>query len=264
LLSSKKEVNGLHKMFKKTSLILLLVMYLLAISLPVFASSSAHETIHMKGTVRYIAADGTYGILGENGKKYQPVRLAKEYRKEGLAVAFDAKIREDLIGARMWGTAIEITRIAKLDQYISAAENDAIQLLLLRMDAFETHDLAKLQRIDVVSRGLSEQDFTDWLGFYGKFTLRYVEITEAEPETIRGMCLYTRELVNAMALSGNIKRSLLYFTLSKLEGEWKFTGTSNYQPGSPNVDLEQYAAELEVQGMSKYGTDNLAKRPPKH
>lgn len=253
----------MHKIYRKTSLILLLVTYLLTISLPVFAGSSAHETIQMKGTVRYIAADGTYGILGENGKKYQPVRLSKEYRKEGLAVAFDAKIREDLIGARMWGSAIEITRIAKLDQYVSAAENEAIQLLLLRMEAFETHDLAKLQRIDIVSRELSQQEFTDWLGFYGKFTLRYVEITEAEPGTIKGMCLYTRELVNAMALSGNIKRSLLCFTLNKLDGEWKFTATSSYRPSGSAVDLEQYAADLEVRGMSKYGTDNLAKRQPK-
>jgi len=251
-------------MYKKTGLIVVTMIYLLTISLTVFASSPTHETIHMKGTVKYIVADGTYGILGENGKKYQPVRLSKEYRRDGLAVAFDAKIREDLIGARMWGTAIEITQITKLEQYITAAEKEAIRLLLLRMDAFEAHDLTKLQRIDIVSRGLSEQEFTDWLGFYGKFTLRYVEITEAEPGTITGMCLYTRELVNAMAVSGNIKRTLLCFTLSKLDSEWKFTATSSYQPSGNTVDLEQYSAELEARGINKYGTDNLAKRQLNH
>jgi hypothetical protein len=235
-----------------------------AISSPVFASSQDFQTIHMKGTVRYIVSDGTYGILGENGKKYQPIRLSQEYRHDGLAVVFDAKIRDDLIGARMWGTAVEITQIMKLDQYISAAENEAIRMLLLRMDAFDTRDLGKLQKIDIVSRGLSEQEFNEWLGFYGNFTLRYVEITDAEPGMISGLCLYSRELVNAMALSGNVKRTLLCFTLNKLDGEWKFTSTWNYRPSDPEMDLEQYATELEERGKSKYGTDNLAQIAAKH
>ena len=248
----------------KTIFILLVTMCVWLSSGPVLASEPSYETIHMKGTIRYIASDGTYGILGENGKKYQPTRLDKEYRHDGMVVAFDAKVRSDLVGVRMWGTAVELTSIMSLEKYVSNAEKEAIRLLLLRMNAFENRDLAQLQKIDVISRNLSEQEFTDWLGFYGKFTLRYVEITDAEPTTIRGMCLYTRELVNAMALSGNVKRTILCFTLSKLDGDWKFTGTDTFRPSDTAFDLDQYTAELEAQGMRKYGTDNLAQRKLKN
>jgi len=254
----------LQARYTKTILILLAALFVWLSSKPVLASEPSYETIHMKGTIKYIMSDRTYGILGENGKKYQPTRLDKEYRHDGMAVAFDAKVRKDLVGVRMWGTAVELTSIMSLEKYVSNAENEAIRLLLLRMNAFETRDLAQLQKIDVISRNLSEQEFGDWLGFYGKFTLRYVEVTEAEPATIRGMCLYTRELVNAMALSGNVKRTLLCFTLSKLDGDWKFTGTETFRPSDTAFDLDQYAAELEAQGIRKYGTDNLAQRKLKN
>lgn len=73
------------------------------------------NTILRSGTVRFIDLEGGfYGIIGDDGKKYDPVNLSQEFQVDGLPVRFEAKIRGDVASIRMWGTPIEIVKIEKV------------------------------------------------------------------------------------------------------------------------------------------------------
>ncbi|MEN6411601.1 MAG: hypothetical protein ABFC84_02415 [Veillonellales bacterium] len=244
----------------QTRMILIMAMLLL-FPLTVFSAPAADENvIWIKGTVRYAVTEGTYGILSDKGKKYQPVRLSKEFRKDGLAVVCQVRLRDDLVGARMWGRAVEILQISTTDRYIAAEERQVIPLLQVRMEAFNGQDLAKLQAVDVVARKLSSEQFTDWIGNYGHFTLRDVEIADAGPSEIRGACLYSRELVNGLDLSGNVKYTIMEFVLNKIGDGWKFTATGPFRPGE-GMELEDSVAAMLQRAKTKYGTDDLTKWP---
>ncbi|MBA7710334.1 hypothetical protein ES703_119276 [subsurface metagenome] len=68
------------------------------------------------GTVRYVRVEGGfYGIVGDNGKKYDPVNLPPEYTKDGLRVKFQVKEMEGMVGTHMWGEIVEVLKIEKLE-----------------------------------------------------------------------------------------------------------------------------------------------------
>ncbi|HEX3035703.1 MAG TPA: hypothetical protein VHT73_11335 [Thermodesulfobacteriota bacterium] len=74
------------------------------------------NTILKRGTVRFIDLEGGfYGIIGDDGKKYDPINLSQEFQVDGLPVRFEAEVRDDVAAMRMWGTPIEIVRIEKLE-----------------------------------------------------------------------------------------------------------------------------------------------------
>lgn len=222
-------------------------------------SAEDYPRVQIKGTVKYIVAEDTYGILDENGKKYQPVRqLPKEYRKEGTEIVVEARKRPDIIAARMWGTALEIFTITKADRFISYEDRQATNLLLRRLDAFNTKDLTKLQQVDSMARSLTQDQFGSWLGSYGNFMLHYVETARMDPNVITGFCLYSRELQSGIVFSGNTQHALMKFTLKQTGGTWSITDTQGYRPGN-GVDVDKYIQELIEKSKAKYGTDNLAK-----
>ena len=64
------------------------------------------------GTVTYQNLEGGfYGILGDDGKKYDPLNLDSKYRKDGLRVAFDAVAAKDVATTRMWGTPVNLDQV---------------------------------------------------------------------------------------------------------------------------------------------------------
>ena len=68
------------------------------------------------GTVQYNELEGGfYGIVGDNGKKYDPVNLPPEYAKDGLRVKFQVKEMEGMAGTHMWGEIVEVLKIEKLE-----------------------------------------------------------------------------------------------------------------------------------------------------
>ena len=78
--------------------------------------SKKQDIISETGTVKYIDLEGGfYGIIGDDGKQYDPINLSQEFQKDNLKVSFDAKICEDMVSIHMWGKLIEIVRIEKLD-----------------------------------------------------------------------------------------------------------------------------------------------------
>lgn len=68
------------------------------------------------GKIKLIPLEGEfYGIVANNGKHYDPINLAPEFREDGLHVAFSLRILENQTNVHMWGTLVEILSITKLD-----------------------------------------------------------------------------------------------------------------------------------------------------
>jgi inhibitor of cysteine peptidase len=67
------------------------------------------------GTViRVDLEGGFYGILGDDGKKYEPLSLDARYQKDGLRIAFDAAAAKDAVTTRMWGTPVNLAFIEEI------------------------------------------------------------------------------------------------------------------------------------------------------
>ncbi len=70
------------------------------------------KIIKAKGTIVYIELEGGFfGIITDDGKKYTPNNLPRDFQKEGLKVRFNGKLNHDLVSIHMWGTLIEILNI---------------------------------------------------------------------------------------------------------------------------------------------------------
>ncbi len=252
---------------RKSPLLVVLLAALMAL-LPLTAALAAAEKqplFRFKGKVRWVESLGTYGLLSDDGKQYHPIRqLPRAYQKNDLAVVVEGRLRPDLVGSRMYGAAFEVKQITRADKYVSPEEWEAVRLLLLRMDAFNEQDIVKLRSIDKVALGLSREQFDSWLAGWGSYTLHYVEaVNNFGPRpggaTIEGICLYSRQRVNSMAVSGNTQYALMKFTLARQQGgDWQFTATDTYQPGQ-DTDMEEAVAGYLARAAERFGATDLAK-----
>lgn len=67
--------------------------------------------IRATGQVVYVPLEGGFfGILGDNGVRYEPVNLPEEFRVDGLRVLFVAE-HVDGVSIHMWGELIRLTHI---------------------------------------------------------------------------------------------------------------------------------------------------------
>ncbi len=72
----------------------------------------SENTISATGTVRYQDLEGGFwGIIGDDGAKYDPMELGSQFQKEGLRVSFKATPETDMMSTHMWGTIINLTHI---------------------------------------------------------------------------------------------------------------------------------------------------------
>jgi hypothetical protein len=80
-------------------------------SSPVFDTTVADDVIQGTGTIRYVNLEGGfYGLVADDGAKYDPTPLPDSLRKDGLRVRF--RIQETkVLTTRMWGTPVEVLRI---------------------------------------------------------------------------------------------------------------------------------------------------------
>jgi hypothetical protein len=75
-----------------------------------------HEPIAATGTVQHLDLEGGFwGIVADDGAKYDPVNLAPEFQVEGLRVSFRAKLAKEQVSFHMWGTRIEISSIRRVE-----------------------------------------------------------------------------------------------------------------------------------------------------
>ena len=68
--------------------------------------------IETTGTVTFLDFEGGfYGIVGDDGQKYDPVLLDAAFRQDGLQVRFEADILKHQTSVHQWGTLVEIRKI---------------------------------------------------------------------------------------------------------------------------------------------------------
>jgi hypothetical protein len=83
-----------------------------------FALSSQFTTndglIHGKGAVKYLSFEGGfYGIVGDDGKNYDPINMPQEFKVDGLRVQFTANLT-DYLSFHMWGYVVKLVSIERL------------------------------------------------------------------------------------------------------------------------------------------------------
>lgn len=243
---------------RSLSFFLLLLLILSSSPRSAAAQNSPAKTFHLTGQVYYANIEGGfYGIVGDDGIKYQPTNLPRKFKKDGLSLKFDGKIKDGGVSLFQWGTIIELSNVSEFITPVSKDERTAITLLLKRMDAFNTKDLTKLQEIDIQSRQLTNEQFQNWVSQYHHFTLQYVDVFSADSTEITGACYYTRALMNGMTLHGTADLAAMSFKLNQTSKGWKITEVGNLT--NPIFNYQKDAlADLKKKIMEKYKMDDLA------
>jgi hypothetical protein len=99
----------------KKAVRMIIAFLLVALTVTTLVGCGRGEAISGTGTVKFVDLEGSfYGIVGNDGKQYEPMNLDQTYQKDGLRIRFQAKIQKDMASIHMWGTIIEITRIEVL------------------------------------------------------------------------------------------------------------------------------------------------------
>jgi hypothetical protein len=79
---------------------------------PTPAAERVGPSIRITGTVRYYELEGGfYAIRGDDEVTYDPTNLPAAFRKDGLAVEAEARLRDDMLGIHQVGPIVELERI---------------------------------------------------------------------------------------------------------------------------------------------------------
>jgi hypothetical protein len=67
------------------------------------------------GIINHINLEGGfYGLIADDGQKYLPKELTREFKVDGLRVRFQVKILTGVATIYMWGTPVEVLSIERL------------------------------------------------------------------------------------------------------------------------------------------------------
>lgn len=98
----------------KTGAILMLGFLL---ALPLAGKAEAPDVVSFSGSVAYKSLErGFFAIDADDGRKFTPINLSKEFAVDGLRVQVTARVRNDVAGIQMYGTLIEIVAISRLQR----------------------------------------------------------------------------------------------------------------------------------------------------
>ena len=80
-------------------------------------ASSDENLVSGVGTILYQDLEGGfYGLVADDGAKYDPLNLDEAFQQDSLRVRFRAQRRTDVMTIRMWGQPVEILDMARVDQ----------------------------------------------------------------------------------------------------------------------------------------------------
>jgi hypothetical protein len=84
-----------------------------ALSAQLMANDGQAE-IHEKGSITCLSFEGGfYGIVGDDGKHYDPINMPQEFKVDGLRVRFTANFT-DYMSYHMWGYVVRLVSIERL------------------------------------------------------------------------------------------------------------------------------------------------------
>lgn len=71
------------------------------------------DTFEITGTVVYKDIEGGfYAIDADDGRKYDPINLPENFKKNGLKVKLTARLKRNAVSFHMYGSIIEIVDVA--------------------------------------------------------------------------------------------------------------------------------------------------------
>lgn len=78
-----------------------------------------HEEIYQgTGTILYITnMEGTsfWGIMGHDGRNFEPVNLAQQFQVDGLTVSFKGKVLKDYASFNYFGEGLEVLEMEAIE-----------------------------------------------------------------------------------------------------------------------------------------------------
>lgn len=79
------------------------------------AVGNPENLVRGRGTIRFVDLEGGfYGIVSDDGKRYQPIDIEQEYHLNGLRVYFEGELLEDTVSIYMWGSPLSLVKIQRL------------------------------------------------------------------------------------------------------------------------------------------------------
>jgi len=73
------------------------------------------DLVRATGTVTYIDLEGGfYGIVADDGKRYDPLNLEPGHRVNGKRIRFEGRLQRDRMTTRQWGQVIELSSVESL------------------------------------------------------------------------------------------------------------------------------------------------------
>lgn len=78
-------------------------------------NTTDENVIEATGTVQYIDLEGGfYGLVSDDGARYDPSGLPEAFQEDGLRVEFRVEPREGMLTTRMWGQVVRVIEIESL------------------------------------------------------------------------------------------------------------------------------------------------------
>ncbi len=79
------------------------------------AGKKSGDVVCGSGVIRFNDFEGGfYGIVSDDGRRYDPVALEPSFRVPGLRVRFRLKMRQGAVGYHMWGTSVDVLEIEEV------------------------------------------------------------------------------------------------------------------------------------------------------
>lgn len=64
------------------------------------------------GTIRFLEFEGGfYGIVSDDGHRYDAGQLDSKFQKDGMRVKFVVRERSNVMSFRMWGKVVEVVSL---------------------------------------------------------------------------------------------------------------------------------------------------------
>ncbi len=81
------------------------------------STDPSEELIQGFATVRYQDLEGGFwGLIADDGQKYDPLALDEALQVDGLRVRFSARPDPDRMSTHMWGQIVEVVEISAVDE----------------------------------------------------------------------------------------------------------------------------------------------------